>query len=344
MAYQPSEGGVGQVRMTPADLGRRVMVRRHDGEADGRPQFRDLLGVLTHWQRPEHADGGVLTVVGKGGEPVEVPLREVAAAKPVPPAPVRRGAPAPEFPGPEAMQRIAAAGWPPVEAEALGGWQLRAAAGFTRRANSVQTLGDPGLPLDAALDAAARWYAARGLPAHVEVTVPGSPDELSAVLARRGAVAAETLVRTAPLAALAPAGGAAVPDVRLSREVTADWLSRYRRSGGSAAVQAAALAVLHGGRSVWFATLRLPEVPDGPAAIGRMAVDGAWAGFSAIEVHPDARRRGLARGLMAVLASRAAEEGATGAYLQVEADNAPARALYDRLGFTTAYRYHYARL
>jgi ribosomal protein S18 acetylase RimI-like enzyme len=47
---------------------------------------------------------------------------------------------------------------------------------------------------------------------------------------------------------------------------------------------------------------------------------------------------------MAVLAARAAEEGATAAFLQVEADNHGAQALYDRLGFTTSHTYHYARL
>ena len=33
--------------------------------------------------------------------------------------------------------------------------------------------------------------------------------------------------------------------------------------------------------------------------------------------------------------------GAASAYLQVEADNARARAVYDRLGFADGYGYHY---
>ena len=54
-----------------------------------------------------------------------------------------------------------------VESERLGDWELRAASGFTRRANSVLPLGDPRLPLDEALDAVRRWYGDRGLPAGV---------------------------------------------------------------------------------------------------------------------------------------------------------------------------------
>ena len=63
-----------------------------------------------------------------------------------------------------ALERVAAQHWRGTEEEWLGGWLLRAAEGFTGRANSALPLADPGLPLDEALDAVTRWYAARGLP------------------------------------------------------------------------------------------------------------------------------------------------------------------------------------
>jgi ribosomal protein S18 acetylase RimI-like enzyme len=44
---------------------------------------------------------------------------------------------------------------------------------------------------------------------------------------------------------------------------------------------------------------------------------------------------------MAALVGWGAERGATTAYLQVLADNAPALALYDRLGFATHHAYRY---
>ena len=58
---------------------------------------------------------------------------------------------------------------------------------------------------------------------------------------------------------------------------------------------------------------------------------------------PARRRRGLARRVIASLAAWARDSGATGACLQVEAGNLPARALYSGFGLAELYRYHYRR-
>jgi hypothetical protein len=71
-----------------------------------------------------------------------------------------------------ALERVAAQHWRGTEEEWLGGWLLRAAEGFTGRANSALPLADPGLPLDDALDTVTRWYAARGLPPMIAIPRP----------------------------------------------------------------------------------------------------------------------------------------------------------------------------
>ncbi|MFC5662408.1 GNAT family N-acetyltransferase [Kitasatospora misakiensis] len=324
--------------MDRSDVGRRVSVRRLAGFADdNRPVFRDAIGVLAAW------DDDGLTVVPRAGDPVSFDERLLVAGKVVPLFPARR-APLPTA-DPAGLRRIAARGWPAVEQEPLGAWTLRASAGFTRRANSVLALGDPGRPLDEALAAVRAWYAARGLPARVEVGTPGSPEGLREELDRLGATYAPTLFRVAPLAGLARTGlPAALREVRLSRTAGPAWLSLYRRAGGGPAVEEAALRVVHGGPSVWFATVPGAGPGQPPLAVGRCVIDGPWAGFGAIEVAPHGRRAGLGTAVMAVLAARAAEEGASGAYLQVEAENTGAVALYDGLGFTTSHTYQYALL
>ena len=260
-----------EVRIDRSDVGLRVSVRRLSEFVDDRPVFRDAIGVLTSW------DDHGLVVEPRAGGPVAFPEKLLVAGKVVPPFPARR-APLPSATAVE-LQRIAGRGWPAFEQERLGEWTLRAAAGFTRRANSVQALGDPGLPLPQALAAVRAWYAERALPAYVEVISPGSPEDLRAELDRLGAGYAPTLVLTAPLAAVARSG-AGHERVRLSRTADAGWMSLYRRVSEDPGVEEAARQVLHGGPSVWFATVPGAEGQP-PLAIGRCVVDGPWACLSA---------------------------------------------------------------
>ncbi|MEE1756388.1 GNAT family N-acetyltransferase [Streptomyces sp. SP18CS02] len=324
-------GGRLEVRITPVDVGKRVSVRRLGDPASGTPGFTDAVGVLTSWNE------GVLLITRRTGETVRIPESALVAGKVVPAEPARRRGPAAGF---GELARAVGRAWPPVESEPLGEWTLRASGGFTRRANSVLPLGDPGLPLDEALARVRAWYGERGLPAYVQAATGarGTQEQLCAALEERDwrrEVSAEVRI-----GALAPIGDLETREVELRRTVgrSDPWLRRYRRSG---APGPHVTAVLNGGPSVWFATV--PGDGEVPAAIGRCVVDGRWAGFMAVEVDPEYRRQGLATAVMGALARRALEEGASAAWLQVESGNDAARALYDGLGFTTHHHYHHFR-
>ncbi|MDQ1008477.1 ribosomal protein S18 acetylase RimI-like enzyme [Streptomyces sp. V4I23] len=324
-------GGRLEVRITPDDVGKRVSVRTVDAPGGPGHEFTDTVGVLTSWT------GGVLVITRRTGETVHIAESSLVAGKVVPPAPARRRGPAARF---EELARVMARAWQPVESERLGDWELRASSGFTRRANSVLPLGDPGMELEAALERVRDWYGRRGLPAYVQTATgaAGTQEELCAELEARGwrrEVSAQVQV-----GGLAPVGDldADVTRVELARTVDETWLRRYQRSGvpGPHVLQ-----VLGSGPSVWFATV--PGTGEVPAAIGRCVVDGRWAGFMAVEVDPEYRRQGLARAVMAALARRALEEGASAAWLQVETDNGAARALYGGMGFAVHHHYHHFR-
>ncbi|MET9469855.1 GNAT family N-acetyltransferase [Streptomyces sp. NPDC006544] len=322
-------GGRLEIRITPSDVGKRVSVRRVERGLGGAPSFTDTVGVLTSW------DTGVVTITRRTGERVRIAESALVAGKVVPAAPARRRGPAASF---GELARVCARAWPPLESEPLGEWTLRAAGGFTRRANSVLPLGDPGIPLGEALARVTSWYARRGLPAYVQAATgaEGTDELLCAELADRGwdrEVSAE--VRTGGLAALADVEDrvlAVAGEVRLTRAPDEEWLARY----GRVEDPQVARRVLTAGPSVWFAAL-----PG--RAIGRLAVDGRWAGFAAVEVDPEHRRQGHARAVMAALALRALEEGASAAWLQVEGGNAAARALYEAMGFSVHHSYHHYR-
>ena len=280
--------------------------------------FTDTVGVLTSW------DNGVLLITRKSGESVRIAESALVAGKTVPAAPARRRGPAASY---EELARVAARAWRPVESDRLGAWELRAASGFTRRANSVLPLGAPDAPLDEALDAVRRWYGDRGLPAYVQTATgaEGTQELLCAELERRGWVREVTAeLWVGPLAPIADRGDPA--GVVLSRQADEGWLARYQRKG----VSEVALRVLESAQAP-------------PAAIGRCVADGRWAGFAAVEVDPALRRRGLATAVMAALARQALDEGASAAWLQVEADNAAARALYAGMGFAAHHAYHHYR-
>ncbi|MGN6243325.1 MAG: GNAT family N-acetyltransferase [Motilibacteraceae bacterium] len=323
--------------LSPADVGSRVVVRRQLPEGG----FADVLGDLLAWRAPGTAAGELL-VRTRHGE-VRVPEPEVAGGKKVPPAPLRRGARV------AALERAAARGWRGLEEERLGDWLLRAGAGFTGRANSVLVAGDPGMPLPDAVEASVRWYRERGLPPRAAVPI-GAADETDALLAELGWEARDlTDVLTAPVTAAEDRGLPAGVELRLSAAPTPAWLARYRYRGGE--LPAAAAEVLPRGDLVAFLGLaEAGAAPDAPLlAVARAAVstdpDGRggerWVGVAAVDVVPEARRRGLGRAVVAQALRWGAEQGADSAYLQVLTTNEPAQALYRSMGFAPHHRYHY---
>lgn len=320
------------VVMEPSWVGRRVSVRRvlpsgtpapghHRGHPDspGKPVFGDLVGELLHLD----ADTAILDT--RHGL-VELAVADVVAAKIAPPST------ADEL----ALEAVAAQGWRPAETGAVGGWVLRAASGFTGRANSVLPLKAPGLPLDDAIEAARAWYAERGLPLRFQLPVEARR-LLDATLAERGWPADPDVHVMAARLDLLAGTRPSDPDVTITTRPDDAWFGLYRDGDGSSP---AARALLTRHDNVGFA-----EVHDAGqvVAIGRGAVDRGWIGITAVEVDPTRRRQGLAGAVMRALRDWGLQRGATRGYLQVSADNAPAVTLYEGLGYWRHHDYRYRR-
>jgi N-acetylglutamate synthase len=243
------------------------------------------------------------------------------------------------------LERIAAAHWRGTEEQWLGDWLLRAAEGFTGRANSALPLGDPGMPLDEALAAVTQWYRDRGLPPMIVVPVPLESDPADLVLdnhlsernwlTRPGP--AFVMVAGLPLPGL-PAGS--LPrgrEVQVAREPDDAWAARYHYRGQDH-LPPIARKVLTSAEEQSFVSIRSA---DEVLAIARLSIAAGWAGLTAVEVNPAYRRQGLGVAITAAACQEAVLRGLRNVYLQVEVDNAPARALYERLGFRYFHRYHY---
>jgi GNAT superfamily N-acetyltransferase len=233
-----------------------------------------------------------------------------------------------------ALEPISAEGWPPREVARLGGWRLHASDGFSGRANACWPIGSPDRPLAAAIEAVEAWYEAKSLapifrPADIVATAA-----LREALADRGyAPRTPTLVMVG-----APTPGDSGP-VILSAEPDPSFAAVFLAgapSPGDAAERIDSLGRIPAPRG--FARI---EADGATVAIGAAAVGGEWAGLFGMRTLAEHRRRGLARRILGALAAFGHEAGARRAYLQVEASNAPAIALYRGLGFETGYGYRY---
>ncbi|MFI6762896.1 GNAT family N-acetyltransferase [Micromonospora sp. NPDC050417] len=332
------------------DLGHRVVVRRIVGVRDNRPLFTDSLGELVDLTETH------LTLATARGK-LRVPLDEVHRAKRVPAA--RR----PNATTVVALELAANEAWPAPVQERLGDWLLRAADGWTGRANSALPVGDPDRPLEAAIDAVSRWYADRGQTAMINTPLPLAAPVGAALDERGWTSRSPVLVQTTPLTALVARTPvrADLAEVELATSPSDEWLrlaaARKAAHAGVAPgpdpldlLPAAARHVLTAVDQVRFAHLYAPTgdnyAPTGDnggklIAVGRGTVTGAgrWLGLTSIEVVPEARRQGLAQHVIGALGRWAAERGATDVFLQVEEVNSGAVALYRQLGFTTHHTY-----
>ena len=236
---------------------------------------------------------------------------------------------------PAVLEPLADDAWPARERVRMGGWRLNASAGRSMRINACWPLAAPDRDPEEALDAVEAWFEARGLPPRFKLTdgVVAPPD-LPRRLAVRGYRAVkETVVM------LGPTGGEGDPALRVTAAPDAAFEAVFTVTAGDP----------EDGRERLEALSRIPaparfarlDIDGAPAAIGCAAIGGGFAGVFGMRTAPDHRRKGLARRVLRALLAEAAGLDARRAWLQVEADNTPAIALYADEGFEPAYRYRY---
>jgi ribosomal protein S18 acetylase RimI-like enzyme len=321
---------MGGVEIPEELVGARVALRyrvggHRIGERDGRPLLTDAVGELS-------ADGTGAVVVQTRRGPVRVERSAVVAVRAVPPAPPRRAPLAAIV----RLEGLCADAWPAQVDRTLGAWRLRAAGGYTGRANGALALGDPGLPMPAALDEVRRFAREHDVPARVQVPV-GSPWDRAVaaegwVLNVGHAKGAEVSVLVAPVAEAEPPQAARI---EMASRPSDEW---WRLAVGGSPTPAQQ-RVLAGAPDTAFGLLR-----DSDAAVlgqVRAALVDDHVHISMLEVVPAARRRGHATALLAAAGAWGRERGARWAVLQVALQNDGARSLYDRLGYVEHHRYRY---
>jgi N-acetylglutamate synthase len=251
------------------------------------------------------------------------------------------------------IEEMSLSGWPALQTRVYDGWILRFSEGHTKRSNSVNPLYPGRLGLEEKIDECEAAYAARGLPAIFKIL--GCPEQakLDGALAERGyARADETVVRTLELGGRTLAGavtradrardGSKEASVSIESVISPAWIGGFC-SCSKLWAKRELLGRMLGNLLPEVAAASARSEAEGIIACGYGAIERGWVGCFDIVVKEEWRGRGFGEAIMGAILGEAARRGAERAYLQVVSGNAPAEALYDKLGFSEAYRYWYRR-
>jgi GNAT superfamily N-acetyltransferase len=238
----------------------------------------------------------------------------------------------------ERIEEAALNAWPAPRQFLYDGWVIRFAEGYTKRANSVNVRYPSSLPLKEKIGHCEKVYAAEGQPVIFRLPEPFTSDELRHALMEEGYSSFDptfVLGREITIEGQLPVG------LKTRHMLTGDWIRLRAHLTGTSL-------------SEWRVHVKILDVivpekallglfrDDMPVACGMGVVEGPLLGYFSIYTAPSERRRGYGRAVMRALSYWGLDRGAEFGYLQVEGDNAPALALYARLGFEQCYQYCYS--
>lgn len=232
--------------------------------------------------------------------------------------------------------------WPCAEESHLGDWILRAASGFSRRANSALAIGSSGTCLDGSLERLCEWYRARNIEPCIKITPLASPDLDAALEARGWTVATPALVMRAALPAGMPV---AAPDtgspgsLRMESAPSEEWLeSLFAWNEVDSCAARSHRELFDRKPSPSFASWRRSGRLE---AVCTAVVLGSSAHLYDFVVAPSARRQGIGQTFLEELLRILSAGGVQDATLQVLRSNTPAISLYRKTGFVESHPYHY---
>lgn len=228
----------------------------------------------------------------------------------------------------------------PPQQRWVDGWLVRFCAGKAKRARCINAVADGRLSVAARLAQCEQLYAEMRLPLVVRITPFTRPAHLDDTLAEMGLRTIDdtrvmVLDRLDDIAAPEWPAGWSIHNIGL--DPFAQRVGVLRGSPLSQR-QAHAERLLHS--PVPFTAFELREQGE-VLACGQYAMEGDLVGLYDVFTAPALRGRGCARRLCQHLLVHARSRGARHAYLQVEVDNLPARAVYHQLSFADGYAYHY---
>ena len=238
----------------------------------------------------------------------------------------------------EAIERATVAAVSPPAVEELDGWLLPFDEGTVKRARSAVPLhrGEVG---DETIDRIEDRYDSRQLVPALRLADDECFGALRAELERRHYVGdSPTCVQIGSvrhMREVAPVG-AALAHVDLAPDEA--WATLFLGEGFDPVDGAHRVRALSRAKGSLYASVREGRRT---VAAGAMAFSHGWASVHGMRTEQSQRGRGLAARVLAGLSEAALARGFERVFLQVDAQNAAAHALYRRAGFSTRWQYRY---
>ena len=227
--------------------------------------------------------------------------------------------------------------WPSHQQTLYDGWLLRFADGYTKRANSVNPIFDSVGDINEKIANCEAIYRQEGLPPVFRLT-PLAPKDLDPILATRGYRKIDpTRVLTLSLTNWGSHPSQKRPLVELP---LGQWMGVFSEISGSLVKKQPAHAVILQNIISPYISAAF-EISGKWIACGLGVLEREWFGLFDIVTRKDYRRKGIATQLIIAMLNWARSQGARRSYLQVMENNAPALALYSKLGYQDAYGYWY---
>ncbi len=243
---------------------------------------------------------------------------------------------------------------PCLSEEVYDGWLLRFADGYTKRANSVNVVGESTIPFTDKISYCEEMYAEHNLPTVFKIAPMAA--ELDGILEERGYSAVDkTNVMTVDLLKkeksavksnrdnkqkATDTSGAGEVSVTIEEKITESWQYYYLTFNKvlTSSVPTAKKVQAKITNPVLCATV---YVDKKAVACGLGVMEQDYVGLLDIVVKEEYRGCGFGKVLCQTLLEKAKENGAKTGYLQVVDSNEVAKKLYGGLGFEDVYSYWY---
>lgn len=239
------------------------------------------------------------------------------------------------------IEELSMNAWPAFQTNLYDGWVLRFADGYTKRANSINPLYNSTIPLDQKIACCETKYMRQNLPVVFKLTLGSFPKDIDSNLKKKGyAKLDETSVRVLKMSRHSRRKP---EDVYIEKNLNNDWFDGFIKCSNIANTRDKLSAKKIMNNIMVEVIYVSKKIEENIVGCGLGVIERGHVGIFDIVVDKNYRGKGYGQDIIDGILNFAVIKGVNTAYLQVVVGNLPAEKLYDKLGFTEAYRYWYRR-